>query len=984
MPPKRALFFPEHGDPHFARKLAQLEEYRIFAAPAVEPIADAAAYEGKVQEACGGFEKAMYQHMVAHYLSRRSPYRSLLLFHGLGVGKTCSSITLAESMLLDHKSDMPPKILVVSPLALKKSYEDQVFSAALFLSDDPDAVRNQCTADTYKRLIHGDPPKDLFLKRVHQLIRARYQFLTYDGLVEYVAQNPIVSDMTVIVDEAHNLRNQETEKRAADALEKLVQKGKRNRLVLLSATPMYNEPDELLWLLQLLLWNDKRTAIKLPKTLFSRDGDPDPAAEATLRQVAQEYVSYIRGKNPFTFAPRIHPSVSEVPVLREPWAASIEDGLVPTPIGAKQKDGGVVAEARAGSSPKQLQWLNITYPGSSHGEKGFDKMFDHVGEPFPVTYRPGHKDALMPLEGALKDCAAKLDRICSLVKEAQGIVMVYSQFVWSGVVPLAIALEHMGFRRYGGADLLQRPTLVREPVSYPGVAVPHYCILSGDAGVMGTSKMEALRKVINAADNAHGERIKMVLITPVAGEGLSFRNVREVHIMDPWYHMNRIEQVVGRAIRTCSHVQLPLEERNVTVFLHCATVEGRDTADVHAYRIAARKWRQTKRIEAVVRDHALDCATQKHLNYIPEDVFGFEAQMRTSQGRVFSHRFGDDAAQRPACDAMANTPGDASTLRPDAYAALLPTVLRRLEKYVRRRLGERVFFTLAELVSAARVKEDLVVSALEQIVTPQSWLPTHDAFVHRNGVVFVAKQASPPQTVVPIPAARIRPERPSGLEEKADVAEDLLRAVPAHPDTTTRTLLLYQWLDSNTWPTIAAHILQHQEDPIVKPFASMLATTGALITRRELPKALGAKTYVGYVAIFEKSESDFKAYVMREDGSLQVATPNEVRTILNKRTRWAAPTQDVLWGILEPTRFSKAAPGAPLRMTLKVMPPGPSVGKKRGVVCSSNKKKELQDWLAALRAPSENGDTKDQMCFRLALALLRAGRLLLYPEYKPT
>jgi hypothetical protein len=45
------------------------------------------------------FEKTLYQYFVSNYISTRTPYKGILLYHGVGVGKTCSSITLAESFL---------------------------------------------------------------------------------------------------------------------------------------------------------------------------------------------------------------------------------------------------------------------------------------------------------------------------------------------------------------------------------------------------------------------------------------------------------------------------------------------------------------------------------------------------------------------------------------------------------------------------------------------------------------------------------------------------------------------------------------------------------------------------------------------------------------------------------------------------------------------------------------------------------------------
>jgi len=96
------LIFPEHGESDFGKKLTELPEYDIFYKNPISPIHTQEEFEKYVENACTGFEKTLYQHFVQHYLSRRSPYKSLLLFHGLGSGKTCSAITIAESLLLDH------------------------------------------------------------------------------------------------------------------------------------------------------------------------------------------------------------------------------------------------------------------------------------------------------------------------------------------------------------------------------------------------------------------------------------------------------------------------------------------------------------------------------------------------------------------------------------------------------------------------------------------------------------------------------------------------------------------------------------------------------------------------------------------------------------------------------------------------------------------------------------------------------------------
>ena len=46
--------------------------------------------------------------------------------------------------------------------------------------------------------------------------------------------------------------------------------------------------------------------------------------------------------------------------------------------------------------------------------------------------------------------------------------------------------------------------------------------------------------------------------------------------LDPWYNMNRIEQTIGRAVRNCSHKDLPFVERNVEIFLHCTILPNKN------------------------------------------------------------------------------------------------------------------------------------------------------------------------------------------------------------------------------------------------------------------------------------------------------------------------------------------------------------------------------------------------------------------------
>jgi hypothetical protein len=72
-------------------------------------------------------------------------------------------------------------------------------------------------------------------------------------------------------------------------------------------------------------------------------------------------------------------------------------------------------------------------------------------------------------------------------------------------------------------------------------------------------------------NNNYGEIIKVLMITASGSEGINLRNTRYVHIMEPYWHPVRTEQVIGRARRICSHKDLPKELQTVDVFLYLMT-----------------------------------------------------------------------------------------------------------------------------------------------------------------------------------------------------------------------------------------------------------------------------------------------------------------------------------------------------------------------------------------------------------------------------
>jgi hypothetical protein len=1038
--------FPQKTDPLFSEKLEMLEDFGIFKIPENEKISDYESFEKKASSLCQ-FEKTYYQHLVSQYISQRSPYRSLLLYHGLGSGKTCSAITIAETFLKNHRLYEEPFVWIISKKALKKSFEKEVFRTVLLTS--PEFLREQCTGDAYYQMIPDATslPQDKLVQRIQKIIKSRYKFFGYEKFAntieEYIEEGTLeekIKDKVIIIDEAHNIRNLEAPKdeeehknlkKIIEPIIKFIQMSQNNRLVLLSATPMFNEPEEILWLMSLLALNDKQTNVLNPfhlPSFFTSSNRPVKQTFELMKQLASYYISYVRGNNPFTFAVRLSPrdlGISvidkvpsktfqgvEIPKIENNWISYIKDGIVPSVLSGvqlenmiemqKHKDKLVTAKLRQLNNityRKQLTKNKFEYVEGKTGifsvfkkregsEEGGVSQFEYINPKEPI---------LNPHDGKLKGFATKLATLSEFITKSEGIVVIYSNFVWGGVVPVAIMLEHMGFSRYGEKDLLHMQKKVTKSVRYKDITNPQYCILSGEneKDIMGSSKIDDLLEVINHTDkNKNGKQIKVVIMSPVASEGLSFKNIREIHILDPWYHLNTTEQAIGRAIRHCSHSSLPLDERNVTVFLHATVFPENtyETEDLHAYRLAAMKSYQIESVNQIVKENAMDCSLLTHVNYFPKDMFEFQTTLKTSHGNTIPYQFGDDESLQIKCKHMQDTPRETRAFREESYASFIPTLQQKLrkilkDKYEQKQMSE---FTYEELKEMIHPNQEVSHKTIEQSLYPYKLWGDYGMIYHYNKFIisnFSTQVLRPTRLQIETPKETI-------LEKKEDAChlEEIMESFALDSEAMA-TLKLYQTLDSHCWKSFAEKLIKTPESISKKiyPLLAILDKQGALVRSSELPlKAPGA--YCGYINLFSE-ESVFEGSVWDDaEKHFREILPSELERI--KKQRVYVPFTDpskmkIIDTIAMIQRYKNAKdPSSPYRFQFKLGLNNEKV-KRSGIVCDAGLKKpeiekELSKFVALVDAKGNKMKLNiSQMCFQLILELYKVKRIWIPSSYKP-
>jgi hypothetical protein len=165
-----------------------------------------------------------------------------------------------------------------------------------------------------------------------------------------------------------------------------------------------------------------------------------------------------------------------------------------------------------------------------------------------------------------------------------GLHLVYSQFrTLEGIGMFTYVLEQNGFTQFKIKKDISGEWEM--DISEENRGKPTYALYTGTES---KEEKETIRNIYNgdwssltpalnaelnsiAHNNNVGEIIKVFMITAAGSEGINLRNTRYVHIMEPYWHPARIEQVIGRARRICSHANLPEELQSVEAFVYLMT-----------------------------------------------------------------------------------------------------------------------------------------------------------------------------------------------------------------------------------------------------------------------------------------------------------------------------------------------------------------------------------------------------------------------------
>jgi hypothetical protein len=698
-------FYPEIQDNAFQDIIYQKKEFYDNKIPK-----ETRTYDNICKNTNSDFSLLPQQQFLKNFIAPNTPYNGCLIFWGTGIGKTCAAVSIAENFI-PYLQKYNKRAIAIVGKNIRENFKNNIYNFDR---------KGQCTGSTYEIAKDSNyMTKKQKQKYIRDFIKSRYEFpgaLEFANIVKSKikdingkewdgVENTLTdvmkkkirkeySGLLLIIDEVQNIgTGSSPDKENAivpPIIRAVIEHGQNNKLILMTATPMYDTAIQIIYILNLLLLNDNRTALN-PTDIFEKNSILKKGSHEILKNALKGYISYVR-ENVYSFPYKIYPrdvskvikrklnldgqiiekdnQIKNIQVvecfMKSQQAKAYNSIFEKTVLHAinYNKKNTILSNSISKRTRRDLTYISnivynnknceILYKGSSafsnthDGQSPFvkflkkNKFTNKTREQYQyqkhMIYNYGKSNEKPFLdEEHLWKYSTKLNRMLKIIKKSRGIIFIYTQYIPVGAIPISLMLEQNGYQPHAGATLLDyRPTKAKKtkPQCYlcdkePGNKIhskghpdfhewkqARYIVFTGTLNK--DNKDAIIQKIVNSSDNLYGSEIKIIIGTQVLSEGIDFKNIRQIHVLEPWYNMSRIQQVIGRGIRHCSHLLLPPEERNVEIFLYVAShskkIEDKknkyfeiETINERDYRIAEDKDIKIKIVERIMKESAIDC-----------------------------------------------------------------------------------------------------------------------------------------------------------------------------------------------------------------------------------------------------------------------------------------------------------------------------------------------------------------------------------------
>jgi len=603
------------------------------------------------------YDLTLYQEFIGSYLNYQSPFKDLLIMHGVGSGKTRTAINI-YNILFNYTPKWNIFILI------------------------PASLRNEpWMKDINKYLTKKD-----YEKRFSNIVFVHYDSPYADtDFLEKVKAADASKKYIFIIDEVHrfigNVYNNIYSKKGkrAQVIYDYIQQEKREnnetRILLLSATPVVNNPFEYILIFNLLRPDIFPTSESMFEQLFistSNYTSLNTINKNMFQRRIMGLVSYYIGATVDKFASKVIKYVN-VPMenyqeeiynffdeyekkkekmLRKRLNNTVSDKISTYlsytrqacnfvfPINAEKRprpsniklnellkiDEGKNIDENLKNKTQIIEYNNLIkdYLNNFYSyinniiKEDKDNNYtlnddiikiDHEFNNVITAYmKSTHNKSKLLLE--LFKLSPKFIRIIFNIKKTKGTVLVYSNYVV--MEGLELFKYYLNLFNYISID--KDKEFDKNDLKKDGLTKDEYRFCEYHGSI--DKDLRSLNKnIFNLSDNKYGKYCKIILISPAGSEGINLYNVRQVHIIEPYWNEVRIEQVIGRALRYCHHKDLPLEERIVNIYRYrMVRKNNKITTDEKLDEISRKKNNLLLLFTNAVKEVAIDCELFKEHN----------------------------------------------------------------------------------------------------------------------------------------------------------------------------------------------------------------------------------------------------------------------------------------------------------------------------------------------------------------------------------
>jgi hypothetical protein len=422
---------------------------------------------------------------------------------------------------------------------------------------------------------------------------------------------------------------------------------------------------------------------------------------------------------------------------------------------------------------------------------------------------------------------------------------------------------------------------------------------------------------------------------------------------------------------------LPINKRNVLIYLHALTFEKNDSYDINAYKIIAKKLITTNIVNEIIKKNAFDYQFNYHINNYPKSQFEKleKIKMITSQNNIQEITFGTDIEINDNMQKIKlNTNGLVNTPMTNIIKSLIIFLTNYIKKHKENWISNK---ELSNVLKGYYNNNILYFQlTLSKILYPNIVIDNYYLFAHNDGIYKIIQDKKKHAVIELV------------KEDEVEIKEDSLKQIDNYKieliemnklNNNKLLIQFYFYINSINFNDICQHIIQNIY--IYPQIVEALIKEGVFVKEKEIHNQNSSKNnIIGYINIFNIYDK-FEGKLLTDTTEFEPFLDSHLKNIKTKRVTILKPQNG--YGIIVPNNTKNTKKEKTYFINkFKVIRKELAVGKKTGIVCNTmtrpNIMKEFEPNINV-----GNINKIETLCDKLLNYYLENDKLYFLPEWKP-